>query len=103
MNRRKEPPRRVDQPEPGYFRTRQVRKGPFVAARICYDAPLWSAEIDGKPCGLPATDPAKADGVFAIWTFGERITPVEYEKLLNTHRPVAADAPVNVNAIPPVF
>ena len=32
MNRRAEPSRRIDEPEPGLFKTRMVRGGPFVAA-----------------------------------------------------------------------
>ena len=58
-----EKPRAVDQPEAGFFELRQVRGGPLVAAVIKHEGGLWSAEIDGVPCGEPHHDPACADGV----------------------------------------
>ena len=102
MNRRAEPSRRIDEPEPGLFKTRMVRGGPFVAARIIYDAPLWSAEIDGRPCGAADPDPAHADGVFSIWTYGARVTEAEFNVLLGRD-PHPATKPIDMNAIPTMF
>jgi hypothetical protein len=41
-------PRRSDRIEPGYYRYRKVRNGPFVAARIAIrDGVIYVAEEDG--------------------------------------------------------
>jgi hypothetical protein len=110
MNRRHEPSRRIDQPEPGFFKLRKVKGGPFVAARIDYEAPLWSAEIDGQPCGLPDPDPAHADGVFRIWTTAVRIDSKEYDRM-REHKATApltdpvhnAHEPINLNKLPTIY
>jgi hypothetical protein len=110
MNRRHEPSRRIDQPDPGFFKLRLVKRGPFVAARITYDPPLWSAEINDEPCGLHDPDPARADGVFRIWTVGVRIEKAEYDRM-REHKMTArqtdpvhrAREPINLNKLPTVY
>lgn len=80
MNRHAEPPRAVDRPEPGHFRLRLVRGGPFVPARIAHDASGWWAEIDGRRYA-PHPDPAQAEGVFRVWHGGRHIDEAEYRHL----------------------
>ena len=60
-------PRHVDKPEPGFFEMRLVKGGPLVGARIVHEDGLWSAWIDGAPCGPPHPDPVYANGVYRIW------------------------------------
>jgi hypothetical protein len=77
------PSRRIDRPEPGFFRMRLVRGGVFVGARIYRPCPMhpetcealdrWfdlEAEIDGEP----------AD-VLRVWESGDPITPAEFAYL----------------------
>ena len=77
-------PRAIVKPEPGWFRTRMVRKGPWVPARIyCEPAtdPLTGelmerpamllAEINGRPC-----EPER------VWQFCWPITEDEYRFML---------------------
>jgi len=124
--RQLEAPRQVDQPEPGFFKIREVRGGPYVAARIYHEpardpqtgewldrSPWWRAEINGRPCGNASPDPIKADGVMRIWTFGVRINKREYEHLLNVknwakrHRPDLPEAnpraQIDLNKMKPIF
>jgi hypothetical protein len=101
-SRRREPSRAIADPEPGFFRTRLVRGGPYVGARIEFRGGIWSATIDGVTCGASDTDPARADGVFRIWTSGARISEAEYSALLGP-REALADERVNLNALKPVF
>lgn len=89
----REAPRSIDDPQPGYFKLRLVRKGPWLPARIRHEpmadpttgepldrSYLWYAEIDGQLHAPPDRDPARA-GVFRIWLFGKRITEEDYSKL----------------------
>lgn len=121
----REEPRRIDEPEPGYFKIRLVRKGPWVPARIrhepipCPDTGqpldrsyLWHAEIAGIHHAPPDRDPARA-GVFRIWLFGKRITEDEYRKLRDKkdqaerHDPQAPELtpeqPVDLGRMKPLF
>lgn len=89
---RDEAPRRIDQPEPGYFRMRLVGKGPYVAARISRVFGFWSAEINGQSSGPIDFDPTRGS-VFDVWTSGERIDENHYNMLLanppaEPHRPI---------------
>lgn len=102
MTRRNERPRRIDQPEPGYFKVRMVRKGPWVAARIGQRFGFWFAEINGTGCGATDPDPAKADGVYRVWSTGAVITKTEFEALLRKP-PASPDKPIDLGSIPPAF
>ncbi len=103
MNRRNEPPRRIDQPEPGYFKVRLCRKGPWVGAEIRHNVNTgWKAFINGESCGFANQDYIVADGVNRIWTFGSTITAAEYKALM-IKRPTSPDLPINPNAEPPPF
>ena len=103
MNRRQEPPRRIDQPEPGFFRIRLVRHGPFVPARIAHRLGFWTAEINGAPAGEAHVDPAFADAVYRIWTTGTRITEAEYRNMLGQPSVLDPAQPIDIGAQPPVF
>jgi len=110
---RRQAPRRVDQPEPGLFKLRLVRGGPFVAAEIHRDdAGRWIATINGKAAdGHP--DPALAEGVFRIWHYGIRISASEHAFLVEraawarVHSPDNPEAnperPIRLGALPPAF
>ena len=105
--------RRIDQPEPGYFLLRLVKGGPQVAACIRHDAGLWSAEIDGEPCGPAHADPSQADGVFRIWHAGRPTTAEEFAYRLQlrswavandpSHPAAQASRPVDLRVLPPLF
>ena len=97
---RQERPRPIDQPEAGYFRIRLVRKGMFVAARIHNHLGFWSATINGQACGAIDSDPARADGVYRIWTTGVQITKQEYDRLLRSP-PSSPRLPVDIGSMPP--
>lgn len=78
--------RAIASPEPGFFKVRLVRGGPWVAARIFRPCPIevlvygewqaidrWpalAAEIDGESCPVDR-----------VWLFGNTITQLEFEVL----------------------
>ena len=69
--RARQPSRRIDAPEPGWFRLRLARGAPPVGARIYTRLGQLVAEING----------AEAD-VDAVWTSGEAISEAEYRRLI---------------------
>jgi hypothetical protein len=110
---RAQAPRRVDLPQPGLFKIRLVRGGPWVAAEIAQDeAGRWSATIDGAAADSHP-DPAQAEGVFRIWHYGSVIDASEHAFLTErarwarTHAPDSPEAnpkrPISVGAMPPAF
>jgi hypothetical protein len=106
MNRRHEAPRRIDQPEPGYFAIRLVRKGPRIAAAIELRRGLWCAVINGAPQGWHE-DWARAPKVERVWT-GERITKTEYDALLalagiQGHPASTPTKPIDLGSLPPLY
>jgi hypothetical protein len=96
------PPRRIDQPEPGMFKLRLIRRGPWVAGRISHAMGFWSASIGGEPCGARHPDPYQADGVSRIWESATRISQAEYDALLR-HPSATPDLPINLGAEPPIL
>lgn len=100
MTDEREPSRRIDVPEPGFFSMRLRRKGVQVGARIVHHDGLWWAEIDGKQVGEPHADPAYADGVFRVWTSGRRISVEEHAYLLDLAAWARANAPDHPAANP---
>lgn len=100
MNRRNEPSRLIDSPEPGYFKVRLVRRGPFVGAQIIHGPHGWKAIINGESQGFPSQDHATADGVLRIWCFGVRIGKAEYDLLMK--KPATSPRlPVSIHHEPP--
>jgi hypothetical protein len=77
---RRGPPRPVWPPEAGWFRFRLVRGGWAVPAAIRQTDDGWSAVIDGFE-HPPHDDPAHAEGVSDLWTYGDRIEQHEYDYL----------------------
>ena len=84
--RRREPPRRIDRPEPGWFRKRLVPGGPRVACRIAHEGGLWQAFVNEHPQGPADADPFLAKSVMMLWTGAERIPEAEYRYLIATFR-----------------
>lgn len=99
MNRHDEPSRAIADPQPGYFRVRQVKNGPFVAARIWFRFGIWGASINKVACGAEDADPTRADGVFRVWTTGTRITAPEYAELVRSP-PTSPGLPINIGSMP---
>jgi hypothetical protein len=93
--------RRIDIPEPGFFKLRLVRRGPFVGAEIARSLGFWSATINGASCGARHPDPAYAAGIERIWTGGTRIDANEYAALLR-NPPATPDLPIDVSAMTPI-
>jgi hypothetical protein len=96
-----QPPRRIDQPEPGTFKLKMIRNGPWIAGRISHAMGFWSASIGGEPCGPRHPDPFQADGVSRIWESAVRIEQAEYDALLRSP-PATPDLPINLGALPPI-
>lgn len=117
--------RDISNPEPGLFRIRLVKGGPWVAARITHGpardpvtgesldrSPMWVGEIAGKPTG-PAAPCPHAAGIFQIWERGEPITIAEYRHLCavkdhaDRYAPDMPEAnprrPIDLNLVRPVF
>lgn len=103
--------RRVDEPQPGLFRIRLVRGGPWVAARIYHESardadgnPLdrsvfWWAEIDGQLVADPSPDWSTAR-IDKVWLFGRSIDEAEYHHLLRVKRWADAHDPAAPEANP---
>ena len=89
----------INQPEPGFFQTRLVRKGPFVAARICHENGVWWAVVNGEVFAK-STDPANAPRVFSLWHSAEFITESEYNHLLKVKAWAEKNQPDHVAANP---
>lgn len=97
--------RQVDQPEPGYFLIRLVRKGPLVPARITRRDGVWQAIINGEP-QREGADPTTAQGVLRIWHGGEVISEAGYLRAM--HKARQPDAlpprePIDLTKLPPLF
>lgn len=59
---RDQPSRRIDAPEPGFFRMRLVKNGPYVAARIERKLGHLVATVNGAPADVDT-----------VWTSGDFI------------------------------
>lgn len=116
----------VDRPEPGYFRMRLVRRGPFVACRIwrCCSCTVnggdeneqhdWQATCDRFP-QLTATvnGEDRSEKLSKVWTYGKPIKRSEYDFMvadaawLRQHDPEDAKAtptaPVDIKNQPIPF
>lgn len=85
-------PRRIDAPEPGYFRMRLVKRAPWIGARIytCFDMLVadcnggWHVDVD------------------RVWTSGIEITKDEYDELI-ANAPAFPGRPLNVREEAPYF
>ncbi len=114
----------ADDIHPGYYRTRLVRGGPWVAVRVACEptrdpitgdpldrSPLWSIEIDGKLARDPSPDPETA-GVLLAYAM-RRIDEKEYRYLLAASRHAKEKAPylpeaeprktIDLRKLPPIY
>lgn len=94
-------PRRIDQPEPGFFKIRLVKGGPWLAARIDRNGELWSAWINGRQTAAPSTNHVLA-GVEKLWLYGHQITEADYWDMLGRETPDAT-TPADLQRIPSPF
>ncbi len=113
----------IDKPQPGYYRVRMVRKGPWVPALIYLPCPCVPVEHDIHPdewlrpldrsCFLAAEiDGADAE-VERVWIGGRPIPLTEWQYLTDSaawDRENAPDSPaanprhsINLAALPPAF
>lgn len=108
-----EAPRDVARPEPGYFRLRLVRHGPWVPARIVRRPDgQWQAIVNGESYRADP-DPGRAPWVFRIWHGGRVIDRAAYLEMLRVkgwaqaHQPDHPAAnprkPIDLTAAPPLF
>jgi hypothetical protein len=88
MNLRDQPPRIVDQPEPGLFLYRFHPSEVWVPACIHYERGLWCAEIDGQLQHPFSADPMLAAGVAQIWHYGKRIGHEEFVRVKAERRQI---------------
>ena len=101
--------RRVDKPEPGCFLVRQIKGGPRVPARICFDGRVWWAEVSGVRMSDPQEEPFAAAWVDRIWHGGTEITQMEHDRLLgriakDPHHPARTPGKkLDVATLPPLF
>jgi hypothetical protein len=94
VNRRKEAPRVVDQPEPSWFQIRLTKGGPWVGARIVrHDDGRWQAVVNGDPEDEGHVDPARASRVLGIWNHGVKISEDDYHILIGKVAWAMANAP----------
>lgn len=105
--------RPLDNPQPGFFKVRLVKGGPFVGAEIRHGPSrdpetggvmyersyFWSAEINGRLVRDPSPDPLTA-GVFRIWESGTPIDEAEYRFLIADREWCARNAPQTPEANP---
>jgi hypothetical protein len=92
----------VDQPQPGFFRLRLVRGGPWVCARIYIPCPM--DPFTGEPTERPRLICAEINGedveAHRVWHFGEPITASEFEFLLAESRWAHRYSPADPKANP---
>ena len=70
----------VDQPQPGFFKLRMVRGGPFVSALIylpCMIDPDFGFPLDRARRLMALIDGKPADP-FHVWNYGRMIDEAEY-------------------------
>lgn len=99
--------RRIDKPEPGFFRMRLVKGGPWVGARLIYGPSrdpetggvmeerswFWETWINGTLAAPPSPDPTAA-GVWRVWLCApDEIDEPTYRHLIDDRAWCAAHAP----------
>lgn len=105
---------RIDQPEPGHYKTRLVKGGPFVPVLIEWrDAERDEAGDLMADSELVCLVGDKPDDAHRLWPFLTRIDEAEHRYLLSVgrwaaqHNPRAPEAnpraAINLNALPPIF
>lgn len=108
---------RIDQPQAGFFRTRLVKGGPYVGARIWLEPPIdpLTGEAMDRPPMMLAELAGKPIDPIELWpsVAGRNIPEQEYRYLIGVagwaaeHAPNAPEAtprePINLNRLPSLF
>jgi hypothetical protein len=106
---RKQAPRAVDKPRPGYFLMKLVKGGPLCPVAIIYEFGVWRSEINGVIRGEPNADPMQAGDVMRVWLhWREEIDLAEYRRLLKltadpAHPSSQPTKAINLAELPPLF
>lgn len=110
-------PRAVDKPEPGFFRLRLIKGGPWVPAQIRRVGTEWHATIAGVlsvyQSELDDSCPSDAVAVWRIWHGGKEINEDDYQLMLQRmawarrdmpdHPAANPDKPVDMTKLPSLF
>lgn len=80
----------ITRPQPGFYRTRFVKNGPWIAARIWLDD-----SIPERPAVLLAEVDGKEADPYRIWpsVIGNDITEIDFRHLGNVRRWAQTSAP----------
>ena len=98
-------PRRVDDPQPGWFMLRLVRGGPEVPAAIHREGGLWWVTIDGLRSEAN-TDPGWVPDLYRIWTGGREIAKSDFDGLTAARKSrfaPGARVRIDLNNMPSIF
>lgn len=104
--------RRVDLPEPGLYRSRLVRGGPWVPVKITQEESGWTVAV-GVGRTETALDPWAIPWMRDRYHFALRVDQAEFDYLMaqarwaqrhNPDHPAASpDQPIRLGAIKPLF
>ena len=104
--------RSLEAPDPGYFRIRLVRAGPFVPAKITHAGGLWCCTINGEE-RTRADNPWAVADMDRVWFYGQRIAESEYDYMLamklfaERHQPEHPSAnprkAIDLRLLPPLY
>lgn len=105
-------PRNPEVPEPGFYRLRLVRRGPYVPARIVLEEGLWQVILNGAPSGKHE-HPWAIAWMHKVWPYAETIMESDYDYMLayaqwaEKHAPedpaARPNEPIDVTTLPPPF
>lgn len=99
-DRRAQEPRRVDVPEPGFYRAKMVRNGPWVGAFVKQDERgMWSVIVNGNDAEV-AADPWTIAWLRDRYHYADRVTQDEHDYLVATARWAEANDPNHPAANP---
>jgi len=101
--------RQMDVPQPGFFRLRLVRGGPWIPALIYAPCPFdedgWPVDPYRAPVGaqrwsLRALIGGRDDDPLRVWQYGQRCTAREYHKMVAAKTRAETYAPHEPEANP---
>lgn len=111
---REQAARRSDEPEPGLYKSRLVRGGPWVAAQVWHDpsTALWHVKINGQHAG-ESPDPWEIDWLRNRYFYALRIDQIEHDYLVSlsvwavendpNHPAAQPSQPIRLGSLPPIF
>lgn len=100
------PSRRIDEPQPGYFKLRLCKGGPWLAAVIRVEN---SKDEDGRLADRPrlvlrfAERALERGAILRWWPSLNPIPEEEYRRLCGRTLPGPADQPIQLSMLPPIF